>query len=429
MMRTFISLIVLTALFLCAAPGGAQEQGIFVDAGAVLGQINPYVYGVNYGPWALVAMDMQEEAAEAYVTHLRFPAGRHGDLYNVPEQQIDLFMMQARAWGADVSISVRLEGGTPEQAAEMVRYVNIEKGYSVRHWSIGNEPDLFPDYTADRFNEEWRAMALAMEAVDPTILLLGPEVSQFPPTVEGDTYTNVRREWVRSFLEVNGDLVDIVTVHRYPFPKTNASPATTDEDLRQNAVEWDITIENLRTVIVETMGHEMPMGFTEVNSDWAKNVGGSGTPDSFYNAIWWADVLGRMIRQRVELVNFFAFSSFGDLGPYGLLDRFEVRPVYHVYQMYQHFGDELLASTSSDTDVTVTAARRDDGALTLMVVNRALDARSLPLTIEGATVSGEAEVWLFDADHEAENIGLVPLESGGTVELPPQSITLYVVGS
>ena len=28
----------------------------------------------------------------------------------------------------------------PEQAAELVRYVNIEKKYGVEYWAIGNEP-------------------------------------------------------------------------------------------------------------------------------------------------------------------------------------------------------------------------------------------------------------------------------------------------
>jgi alpha-L-arabinofuranosidase len=45
--------------------------------------------------------------------------------------------------GATVMFSVRLLDGTPEQAAEMVRYTNIEKEYNVRYWSIGNEPTLY----------------------------------------------------------------------------------------------------------------------------------------------------------------------------------------------------------------------------------------------------------------------------------------------
>lgn len=61
--------------------------------------------------------------------------------------------------GATAMFNVRLLNGTPEQAAEMVRYVNIEKKYNVQYWGIGNEPTLYESelkirgesYDVDRF--------------------------------------------------------------------------------------------------------------------------------------------------------------------------------------------------------------------------------------------------------------------------------------
>lgn len=405
----------------------AQTDGLSVDLNDQRGPISPYVYGVNYGPWGLVSSDMLEEAAQSGTTHFRFPAGNHGDQFDIPNFQIDLFMNQARNWNAEPSISVRLEGGTPERAAAMVRYVNIEKEYGVRYWSIGNEPDLYDDYSIEQFNEDWRATALAMLEVDPDILLIGPEVSQFPATVAGSDYLNVRREWVRQFLEVNGDLVDIVAVHRYPFPVSLGAPPTTIEQLRADAPQWDTLIENLRAVIRETLGEDRPIALTEVNSNWTEVSGGEASPDSFYHAIWWADVLGRAIRQQVAIVNYFALSTFGDTGAYGLLDRYQIRPTYYVYQLYQQFGSELLASQSGDPDVTITAALRDDGTLTLMIVNRAPDEKTLPLTIAGAETLGEAEIWRFDADHNAEPIGATTLTPDGEITLPAQSISLILI--
>jgi len=426
------SLIVCFSLIAHAQEG---DQALTVDATAPLVTISPYVLGANYGPWALVSMDMQEEAANSGVTYFRFPGGRWGDEQNLTHQQVDLFMLQANAWNAIPGISLRLEDGTPEQAAELVHYMNIEKGYGVRYWSIGNEPDLFVDYPVERLNSEWRAIALAIRAVDPTLLLIGPEVSQFPPTIEGDAYTNARREMVRSFLEANGDLVDIVSIHRYPFPTTLNSPVTTAQDLYQNTPEWDILVENLRQVIIETVGHELPMAITELNSHWNHVSGGEGTPDSSYHAIWWGDVLGRLIRGRVAIVNYFTLFSSGTLGAFGLLDRYEVRPTYYVYQLYRQLGDQLLASTSPDDDVTITAALRADGALTLIVINRALESdKTLPVIIAGwaDAVGGDAEVWRLDPTVNAEQVGMVAFTSAddhlsGTLELPAQSITLIVL--
>lgn len=425
-MKRIIFSLLMSAVLL-VAPVAAQDGGLRVDATESLGEINPNVYGINYGPWALVPLDMLEAAANSANTMYRFPAGRHGDTHGFTNQQLDMFMNQMRQWGGVPSISVMLEGGTPERAAEQVRYANIEKGYNITYWSIGNEPDLFSAYDLDRFNTEWRAIAEAMLAVDPNIILMGPEVSQFPYTVEGTEYTNERREWVREFLKVNGDLVDIVTVHRYPFPQTMSSPPRTIEDLRQNSPEWDITIENLRTVIREAVGHDMPMGFTELNSDWTPVREGVATPDSEYHAIWWADVLGRFIRQGVDVVNYFTLASYGETGTYGILDRYKIRPTYYVYQMYRHLGDELLASESSDFDVTITAALRDDGALTLMVINRGPDAKALPLSLTGFEPQGEAEVWRLDAEHHAVLVDPVEVADGTVLALPAQSAMLYVL--
>src|SRR6266542_1440839 len=125
-----------------------------------LGPISPLIYGSNYGPWLTVSFDMLPEAYDSGITILRFPAGEWGDHNNVQTYQIDQFMDFAHKVGATAMFSVRLLGGTPEQAAEMVRFTNIEKKYNGQYWSIGNEPTLFDaelklrgeSYDIERFN-------------------------------------------------------------------------------------------------------------------------------------------------------------------------------------------------------------------------------------------------------------------------------------
>ena len=220
--------------------------------------------------------------------------------------------------------------------------------------------------------------------------------------------------------------MDIDSIHRYPFP-LSMTGGTTIEQLRGNPPQWDVVVENLREVIREVMGEDMPIAVTEVNSHWSNGCCGEATPDSFYNALWWADVLGRLITQKVDIIAYFSFQSTGANGAFGLLDRYEVRPTYYTYQLYQRFGTELVQATSTISDVSVYAALREDGNLTLIVVNLGPAEQTIPLQLDGATGRGSAEIWLFDADHLAENVGEEVIESGIEITLPPQSITLYVI--
>lgn len=405
---------------------------LFVDTAQELGTISPLVYGANFGPWVGVPVDLMDEAEQAGITYLRFPGGQWGDQNDLKDYHIDRFIALAQRLGAEPKINVRLPGGSPEAAAEMVRYCNITNNYKVRYWSIGNEPSLYTNiygyYDTELFNAEWREFAEAMLAVDPDIVLIGPEIHQYTGNPETDPRDEAGRDWTREFLIANGDLVDIVAIHRYPFPITMTGPLKTIDDLRANSREWDTIIPNLRALIRETTGRDLPIAVSEVNSDWSNATGGDATPDSFYNAIWWGDVLGRLIRQRVDIVAYFLLQSQTRTGGWGLLARFELRPTYYVYQMYKHFGDELLYASSDDPDVSIYAARRtEDDAITLMLVNLGPEEKRKPLVLHDVSLAEPAEIWLFDADHNAERIGTDRVVSGREVVLPPQSISLYVI--
>lgn len=399
-----------------------------VDPGDAQGTISKYVYGANYGPWSLIPPDMTPLAEESGVTFLRFPGGEWGDENDLTPFHIDLYMTLAQTMDAEPFIAVRMKGGTPEKAAEVVRYVNVEKGYGVTYWSIGNEPDLFGDadnvYSADEHAVTWRLFAEAMLKVDPSIKLIGPDVSQYPSTRLGNAYANVRRDFVCTFLKANGDLVSAVSIHRYPFPigLDSGSPKLTD--LYGSTTEWDTMIPDLREVIRKTVGRDLPVAVMEVNSNWTRDTGGVASADSYANAIWWADVLGRMIRQKVEYVAYFALVTANE--PYGMLARYAPRPTYYTYQLYKRFGSELIGSASPLDTVSITAAKRADGTITVMIVNRNEVDRAIVLQI--ADFTGELkEVYRLDPLNKASRIEDAVSPDGSFV-LPGQSATLLVYG-
>lgn len=399
-------------------------NGLFVDKSQQLGKISPLVYGSNHGPWAGIPLKYLDLAYTSHITYLRYPGGNWGDQNNLQSYQIDQFIDLCRKINAEPSISVRMTGGTPEQAAELLRYTNIEKGYGVKYWSIGNEPSLFQGYDTVRYNQEWRQFAEAMRAVDPTILFVGPDIHQYTSNPSGNPKDSEGRDWMDEFLKANGDLVNIVSIHRYPFPLGMTAPPATIDQLRANSKEWDQIIPLLRSHIKELTGKDLPVAITEINSHWSGAVSGKATPDSFYNAIWYADVLGRMITQKVDIVAHFLLPN-AQSGGWGLLSTFGPRPTYFTFQIYSHFGSQLVYSVSQAQDVNIYAASRDDGALTVLIINMADEAKSIPLQINGA--SALTETWLLDASHNAEQVDNPAFTNGSEVQLTAQSVTLYIL--
>ncbi len=427
MIRIFLlaALVMLSSMSVAGQPQGE----LIVDASQSLGAISPYVYGSNYGIYNAVPAELMPRAQALGLRFLRLGGG-WSDERDLDAGFLDLFVGLSRQLGAEPAVTLRLFGSTPGKSAAIVRYANVDKGYQIRYWSIGNEPSLFAslfqtEYTTDDYNRDWRLHAEAILAVDPDLALIGPDVHQYTGIAETNPKDSRGRDWVQEFLKANGDLVDIVSIHRYPFPRSKANPRISIEDLRQNSSEWDDhIIPGLRRIIRETVGRDLPIAVTEVNSSWTSTIGGEASLDSHYNAIWFADVLGRLIRQQVVAVSYFDLQSRGGR-TFGILAGYDVRPVYYTFQMYQKFGQELVASASTHPDVSVFAALRDDGVLTVLVVNRYIEPVTAPLKLIGFVPGGMAEVWLFDPDHRAEWIATQDI--GDMITVPGQSVTVYLI--
>lgn len=359
---------------------------------------------------------------------VRFPGGEWGDLNTITKTQIDTLVAFARQWGAEPMVNVRLPNSTPADAVELLRYANIEKGYNIRFWAIGNEPNLYagrtemrlPGYAAEQFATDWRFFAQAMKATDPSITLVGPEISQFVPNPTAE-YGQEFKDWLVTFLKVNGDLVDIVSVHRYPYPQSFMSGPPSKADLRANSAEWDILIPSLHKIVREHTGRDLPVAVTEFNSSWAANAGGEGTMDSHFNGVWFTDVMGRMIKHDTFMLQQFAIS-----GNFGLMGRSELNSTGLAYVMFSRFGNQRIYASSDQQYVTVYAAKRPDGALTIMVINLNSEPKSVNLQIENFN-GGQAEVWKLDLQYRAEQVTAQQLTAINTLSLSPESVTLFIL--
>jgi hypothetical protein len=147
--------------------GGAMDAGgPFADAGTVSiarqggRPISPLAFGHNYWDWVDWANDgvTGVSGTEARVTALDLDVIRAGGANNdmngpgpavFDTSKIDAFVAYARAVGAEpilqVPVIASTDGGaaTAQTAADMVTYANVIKGYAIKYWEIGNEPDLY----------------------------------------------------------------------------------------------------------------------------------------------------------------------------------------------------------------------------------------------------------------------------------------------
>src|SRR6202049_419181 len=134
-------------------------------------------------------------------------------------------MAGCKAVGTEPLMGLNLGTGTPEEAAALVEYCNVEKGtkwsdlrrkhgfaepYKVKRWCLGNEMDgpwQIGHMTATEYGLKAQDAARQMHYVDPSLQLIACGSSgPFMPTY---------LEWDREGLEQCYDHVDGLSLHRY----------------------------------------------------------------------------------------------------------------------------------------------------------------------------------------------------------------------
>ena len=108
------------------------------------------------------------------------------------------------------------------------------------------------------------------------------------------------------------------------------------------------------------------------------------------------------------------------------MDGFALRPTYYVYQLYKQFGSHLLYANSDTQYVSVFAAKRDDGSVTVILVNLDDAEARKPLQLGGGDALKLTEAYLFDATHNAESVTPPAFTNGGEMTLPAESVMLLI---
>lgn len=395
----------------------------------VLAPVNPGVLrGFNFGNWVQV-VDFQDELRALGPAQFRFPGGNIGDERDLTGYALDVFKgnltvlgaagapvtIQTRVWDGNMAISHEPARNGPEAAADDVRWAR-ERGLKVAYWEIGNEPDLFaaprgdPSWTVERYCQVFRAQAAAIKAVDPSARVAGPGVSGGVPG---------RDKFVARFVELCGDVVDVLTWHIYPTDGTRS-----DEAAFATIAEVDQTISRFSKLLSDPatnpLGHgrRIGLGVTEYALSWQ-------TPRMHHladavNGLWSAEAALRFNEQGLEVAHYFCLQG---IGGHGLIDQGgEERPTYHAFSMLAKLAGQLVAAGSDDPDLWVHAAL-DGKRLDVIVSNHSAAEKALATGLAGWRLQGGD--W-FDEGVVRDARATPAISPSPTLRLAPRSMTHLV---
>lgn len=222
--------------------------------GSFLEQLGRAIYQGVYDPGSKLSdaagyrKDVMDEVRQLGVPIIRYPGGNFVSGYNwldgvgpkddrrrvldkawnsVNSNQFGTneFLAWVRDVGTEPLLAVNLGTGTPEEAAALVEYCNVEKGtrwselrrkhgvaqpYKVQRWCLGNEMDgpwQIGHMTATEYGLKAADAGRQMRYVDRSLQLVACGSSgPFMPTY---------LEWDREVLEQCYEYVDAISLHRY----------------------------------------------------------------------------------------------------------------------------------------------------------------------------------------------------------------------
>lgn len=351
---------------------------------------------------------------------LRWPAGHRSQEYNwarggggqwgdwtLEPARLEAFLALAKKVGAEPLLAINTKRGTPAAAADLVRYVNVERKHGVRYFQIGNEPDLTDDLTAgpEVYADQVVAFVDAMRAVDPDLRAVGPELL----TGAHIGGLHGRRDWLTPVLQRARGRLAALSWHYYPLDSGQRNPQSSaivsfENLFQEEAPDWDPAAISFADRIMPSFAairDAHAPGAELWVTEFAEDPGpafGAGLSDVLAGALWTGDALGRYAEHGPGAVLRWVFKSPGQA--FGILDdQNNPRPPYGATWLYaRHFGDRFVATeTTALTEVAARAALREDGALTVMLVNKTDAPKRVHVAVH-AFCAEHAEQHTLDGD-------------------------------
>jgi alpha-N-arabinofuranosidase len=458
-------------------PGPPLSADVMVDADHVIRKIPSTLYGTNVewiwdgnGLWDSKKQTLNSELVrltrELKVSLIRFPGGIFADFYHwrdaigpqtsrretphmpgssksVHRFGTDEALAFVRQTEGQLMITANIITGTPQEAAEWVRYVNKTgtagtNGRRVEYWELGNETYVKEDSPHSRvstmppqkYAARFLEFAQAMREVDPTIkigAISDENYGKYAP----HSYPN----WTEEVLTRAGSKIDFLSVHNAYAPAISEDKGwrvrSVYEAMLAAPVLIKASLERLSQKI-ETLVPDRASHIKIAVSEWGPYFHVS--PQSRFvdhvktlaSALYVASTLKIFLESpRTEIANFFQLADSLFMGWIGPRDGAYIpKAPYFALQMYtKYFGNMLVrSSTTSPTyDSTpvgwvdpvskvpyldVVASRSDNGTLYVMAINKHFDRPiNAKITIRGLRLASNGTAWTLTGTNIDANTG------------------------
>ncbi len=393
------------AVALAAPASAAVAATVSVDAGRVLNAIPPAAFGMNVAVYDGLMNDAPVPGLlrDAGIGAVRYPGGSYADIYHwktntadggyvAPGTDFDSYAGTVRSAGAQSIVIANYGSGTPQEAADWVRYANVTKGYGVKYWEVGNEVygngeygaswenDTHSSKSATTYAQNLLQYASAMKAADPGIKV-GAVLTTPGSWPDGITGPGDSADWNHTVLSIAGSKIDFVVVHWYPGGSDPVDLLT-----KPQSQIAGITA-TLRSLIGQYAGANAPnvgIAVTETNSTIDKDTHPAAlfAPDDYltwlengaFNVDWWnlhngsgggsTDVGGAPDYDDEGVLSNGSGSEPAAETPFA---------PYHGIQLLTRLGapgDALVRAGADRPLLTVHAVKRSDGDVDLLFVNK-----------------------------------------------------------
>ncbi len=300
---------------------------------------------------------------------------------NIDIRQLHQFVQDA---GAEAVVSVNAGTGTPEMAAEWVKFAQKNQ-FKVSHWEVGNELDgdwevghYLPDgtrMTGELYAKRFLEFAQAMKAVDPNIKVGGP-VSSSEALILGE-----------DLVRIAGDQMDFFSFHSYPVEKKVDSLSDALEATK-GVIQTVATIRGWFKKYHPERADQVEIGLTE----WNQKVAEDQDTAEIGNGLWCAAYIGRMMEAGIDFANQWDLFSVTEEGAHGaFLKNKEMAPTATYWAMYlwkHHMQDQMLkVDAGSGSGVTAFATKSNDRVSVMLINPDELHEKTVALNLSGAATS------------------------------------------